>query len=91
MASSVHRGLTYQLARRFSKVHDLGIKQAPFFVLIGAQMPSILIEMAFLTNLQDRQLLREQAFLRSLAKGVVEGVQGYLKGVDNSLVRGKGR
>ena len=91
LASGVHRGLTYQLSRRFSKVHDLGIKQAPFFVLIGAQMPSILIEMAFLTNLQDRQLLREQDFLRSLAKGVVEGIQGYLKGAGNSLVSDKGR
>jgi N-acetylmuramoyl-L-alanine amidase len=86
LASAVHRGLSYQLSRRYSKVYDLGIKQAPFFVLIGAQMPSILIEMAFLTNFQDRQLLSEQAFLRSLAQGVLEGIQGYLKGANHSSV-----
>lgn len=64
---------------------NLGVKQAPFYVLIGAEMPAILIEVAFITNPIDYKQLRSEAFLDVMANKIVQGVQSYIHSTAASL------
>lgn len=59
------------------RVKDLGVKQAPFVVLIGAQMPSVLAEISFLTNRGDATLLKEGAYRQSIAQALFDAVVKY--------------
>jgi N-acetylmuramoyl-L-alanine amidase len=63
---------------------DRGVKKAPFVVLIGAQMPSILAEISFLTNPDDARQLREDAYKQRLAESLVAGVGKYLRGLSGT-------
>ena len=62
-------------------LHDRGVKKAPFVVLIGAQMPSILAEISFLTNPQDAEQLREGSYRERIAESLDAGVERYLRGL----------
>lgn len=55
------------------------VAQAPFFVLRGAAMPAVLVEMGYLTEPEDRRLLNDQAFLDRLLRSLVSGMSAYLK------------
>jgi len=65
-------------------MHDRGVKKAPFVVLIGAQMPSILAEISFLTNPQDAQQLREGNYRQRIAESLDAGVERYLRGLSGT-------
>ncbi len=56
---------------------DRGVKQAPFYVLIGAQMPSILVEMSFITNKEEARRLAKDKFQKTVAESIAEGVKKY--------------
>ena len=58
-------------------VQDLGVKQAPFMVLIGATMPSILAEISFLTNRQEATLLKTDKYKQQIAEALFAGVLRY--------------
>ena len=66
-------------ARRMPSCSDLGVKQAPFVVLIGAGMPSVLAEISFVTNKQEGQLLKTSAYRQQIAEALFDAVQGYQK------------
>jgi N-acetylmuramoyl-L-alanine amidase len=68
-----------------TKFKNLGVKQAPFYVLIGAEMPAILIEIAFITNPMDSDNLNTKAFLEIIADDIVAGVQNYIHSTAASL------
>lgn len=74
-AAMVQRALFQRL--RVAGVRDLGVRQAPFVVLIGAQMPSVLVEVAFLTNRQDQQLLKKSAYRQRIAEALLSGILRY--------------
>lgn len=79
LAQQVHQTMVAGLSENnFGKVQDLGVKQAPFYVLIGAQMPAILIEIAFISNEADAQNLQSAHFLKALAKEISSGIQSYV-------------
>jgi N-acetylmuramoyl-L-alanine amidase len=54
-----------------------GVRQAPFYVLNRAAMPAVLVEIGYLSNPKDRQLMNEKIFQESLAKALAEGVKKY--------------
>lgn len=58
--------------------HDRGIKKAPFVVLIGAQMPSVLAEIGFLSNPHEEQQLRRPDYRQKLAETLLKGISSYL-------------
>ena len=60
-------------------IPSLGVKQAPFYVLIGAHMPSILAEISFLSNTQEFRLLSEDSYRQSIAEGLATGVHRYIQ------------
>jgi N-acetylmuramoyl-L-alanine amidase len=68
-----------QQARRETK--DRGVKQAPFIVLIGANMPSILSEVSFLSNPSDERLLKTSAFRQKVAEALCRGIEAYAEAV----------
>ncbi len=65
--------------KRYTRVKSKGVKQAPFYVLLGAQMPSILIETAFISNSRECKRLVDPRYQERLAEGVVEGIRSYIK------------
>jgi N-acetylmuramoyl-L-alanine amidase len=76
-ATHVQRALVQKLAATDSGVKDLGVKQAPFLVLIGAAMPSVLAEISFLTNGQDVKLLRGAAYRQRIADALFDAIRKY--------------
>lgn len=67
------------------KFKNLGVKQAPFYVLIGAEMPAILIEVAFITNPLDSEYLSSESFLNIIAEDIATGVKSYIHSTTASL------
>ncbi len=78
LAHNVHNSLIHGLRENFEGIKDLGVKQAPFFVLIGAEMPAILIEMAFISNPVEAGMLRQDDFLNIFAEKISYGVESYI-------------
>jgi len=63
--------------RRKWQIQNNGVREAPFYVLMGAKMPSILIELGYITNPTEAKRLKTDAYLEYLARGVVDGVLAY--------------
>jgi N-acetylmuramoyl-L-alanine amidase len=76
-ATYVQRAMMETLGDANKGVKDLGVKQAPFVVLIGAAMPSVLAEISFLTNPQEVKLLRSPAYRQKIAEALFEAVRRY--------------
>ena len=76
-ASLVQSAMLERLKRGNGNVKDLGVKQAPFMVLIRATMPSILAEISFLTNPQEATLLRGTTYRQQIAEALFNGVMRY--------------
>jgi N-acetylmuramoyl-L-alanine amidase len=59
--------------------NNLGVKQAPFYVLIGAQMPSILAEISFISNEREYNLLETPGYRQTIAQGLARGIKSYVE------------
>jgi N-acetylmuramoyl-L-alanine amidase len=77
LARLVQESLFAQAKKSDRRARDLGVKQAPFMVLVGAQMPSILTEISFLTNLQDAGLLATEKYRQQIAEALLAGITRY--------------
>lgn len=77
-AGLVQTHLVSHLKKNY-EVPSLGVKQAPFYVLIGAHMPSILAEISFLSNQHESSLLKEDSYRQSIAEGLASGVYQYIQ------------
>jgi N-acetylmuramoyl-L-alanine amidase len=76
-ADMVQRSMVRKLSARNAAVRNIGVKQAPFVVLIGAAMPSVLAEISFVTNKQDATLLKTGAYRQQIAEALFDAVQRY--------------
>jgi N-acetylmuramoyl-L-alanine amidase len=76
-ATFVQRAMVEHLTPGYRGLKDLGVKQAPFVVLIGASMPSVLAEISFLTNAQEARLLRTAAYRQKVAEALFEAIRKY--------------
>jgi N-acetylmuramoyl-L-alanine amidase len=83
-AGLIQRTLAAQLSAPGSPVQDHGVKQAPFVVLIGASMPSVLVEISFITNTQEGRLLKTPAYRQKIAQALFDGVRGYQKSLKSA-------
>ncbi|MCW7754706.1 N-acetylmuramoyl-L-alanine amidase [Desulfobotulus sp. H1] len=79
LASYVQKGMVDSVKPHYSHISDKGVKQAPFYVLLGAQMPSILIEAGFITNPRECQRLTNPQYQSRIADGIVEGIRRYIR------------
>jgi N-acetylmuramoyl-L-alanine amidase len=80
-ADTIQRAMVQRLSTRGQATTDRGVKQAPFVVLIGAEMPSVLAEISFLTNKQDAALLKTGAFRQQIAQALFDGILKYQQSV----------
>lgn len=86
LAHKVQDALSSGLSdRKFPQVKSLGVKQAPFYVLIGAEMPAILVEMAFISNKTDANQMKKESYQDALAGEIVQGLQKYIRTITASL------
>ncbi len=78
LADEVQKALYGKINGRYHDVKNLGVKQGPFYVLVGASMPSILVETAFVSNTQEECRLSSPAYQEMTADGIVKGVRDYI-------------
>lgn len=77
LAQIVQTNMIRTMRAQNKAVLDLGVKQAPFVVLIGAQMPSVLAEISFLTNKTEAGLLKNNAYKQRIAQALADAVLKY--------------
>jgi N-acetylmuramoyl-L-alanine amidase len=76
-AAMVQQSLHEQLRKQDRSARNLGVKQAPFMVLVGATMPSVLTEVSFLTNRAEAALLRSATYRQRIAEALFAGILKY--------------
>jgi N-acetylmuramoyl-L-alanine amidase len=81
LAETVQKSMAKRLGSRNGSLRDLGVKQAPFVVLIGAVMPSVLAEISFVTNKQDGALLKTGAYRQQIAQALFDAIMNYQQGL----------
>ncbi len=79
LAKAVQSNVVARTRKKYSKVKDLGLKHALFYVLIGVRMPSVLVESAFISNRREEKRLRSNAYLDTLSDGIVRGVRSFVE------------
>lgn len=77
LAQSLQRGIINRVARAGYKFNDNGVRPAPFYVLVGARMPAVLVEFGYLTNPGDATKISQAAFCKAQAEGLVNGILSY--------------
>ena len=87
LAYMVQRKLVRRLRSKFRHVRDHGVKQAPFYVLIGAKMPAILVETSYISNPMEAKRLNNSRYQREIAKGIADGIDAYISQI-HSLALG---
>jgi N-acetylmuramoyl-L-alanine amidase len=80
-AADVQKSLYDDLEDGNPGLRDRGVKKAPFVVLIGANMPSILAEISFLTNSDDAREMQQPAYRQRIAESLYRGVSRYISGL----------
>jgi N-acetylmuramoyl-L-alanine amidase len=78
LAEQLQGAVVSRLGAEWDGVEDLGVKEGPFYVLVGAYMPCVLVEISFLTNSLDGRRLGTAKYQRALAEGMYEGVRRYI-------------
>jgi N-acetylmuramoyl-L-alanine amidase len=88
-ASDVQQALYSGLAARNANIRDRGVKKAPFIVLIGANMPSILAEISFVSNPDDERKLGTPEYRQKIADSLYRGISKYVNGLSGVKVASK--
>ncbi len=78
LARDIQTVLYKRMSRVSRGIHNRGVRKAPFVVLIGANMPSVLAEISFLSNPHSEHLLRDPAYREQIAKALFRGVENYI-------------
>jgi N-acetylmuramoyl-L-alanine amidase len=79
LAALVQRSLYSGSREIFPRARNRGVRSAPFIVLIGAEMPAVLVEVAFISNPRDERLLKKADSQQVLAQALSTGIEGYLR------------
>jgi N-acetylmuramoyl-L-alanine amidase len=83
LAEDIQDSLSKRMQKTHKPVRNRGVRKAPFVVLIGADMPSILTEISFLSNPADEQLLKKPEQRQKVAEGLYQGVASYLESMNS--------
>jgi len=87
LAAEVQQALVAGLRPHYSRIKDLGVKQGPFHVLLGATMPSVLIEAGFISNPREEKRLESANYQKRVAAAIVTGVKNYSATIDQVAQR----
>ncbi|WP_321493018.1 N-acetylmuramoyl-L-alanine amidase [uncultured Desulfobacter sp.] len=78
LANDVHKSMVVGMQKKYSNIRDLGVKQAPFYVLLGARMPAILIETSFISNKTECKLLMTSSYRNDICNAIADGIEKYI-------------
>jgi N-acetylmuramoyl-L-alanine amidase len=84
LATVIQEGLVKGISKKYSNVRDLGVRQGPFYVLLGATMPSVLVETAFLSHPREEKRLKSSAYQKTAAKAIAAAIKDYA--INNKLI-----
>ena len=90
-AEDIQESLSNRIQKTSKSVRNRGVRKAPFVVLIGADMPSILTEISFLSNPADEKLLKQPEQRQKVAEGLYQGISSYLQNMNSVTVNLPGR
>ena len=79
LAAEIQQSLVSRLDHHYPGVKDLGVRQGPFYVLVGATMPSVLVETAFISNHREEKRLTSSAYEEAPAEAIAQGIRDYAK------------
>jgi N-acetylmuramoyl-L-alanine amidase len=77
LAAEIQRALVGRLGKQFDEIRDLGVRQGPFYVLLGATMPSVLVEAAFISHPREERRLATSSYLEHTADAIADAVKSY--------------
>lgn len=78
LAHYVQDSLVSNIKKSYKRVTDLGVKQALFYVLVGATMPSVLVEVSFISNPEEENMLAKESYRLQIAKALSKGINTYV-------------
>jgi len=84
LANDIQKNLVLTLQKKYKDVKDLGYKGGPFWVLIGVETPSVLVEVSYLSNSREETRLKNVQYRQYIAQGIYNGIKEYM----NSLGKG---
>lgn len=90
-AQDIQDSLAKRIQKNAKNVKNRGVRKAPFVVLIGADMPSILTEISFLSNPADEKLLKQPDQRQRVAEGLYQGISSYLQNMNSMTVNLPGK
>lgn len=76
-AIDVQAGILEAVRKKYKDVNDSGVREGPFWVLVGAQMPSILVELGYISHPEESRRLYEKEYQQLLANGIANGIDSY--------------
>lgn len=79
LAEKIHKHLLQHLKQNFGPRDDLGVKGGPFWVLIGSEMPAVLVEASHLSNAKEEAALKTEIYRQAVAVGLFRGIMEYVK------------
>ena len=85
LAAIVQKRLHKTMSKKFSGIQNLGVKEGPFFVLHDTNMPSILVEVGFVTNGRESRQLKNKIYQKWLAESIARGIHEYLEEMAPSI------
>jgi N-acetylmuramoyl-L-alanine amidase len=78
LAHSVQNSMISSLKKSYRKIENLGVKYAPFYVLVGAGMPSVLVEVSFISNREEEKRLASSRYKDKIAEAIAKGIDSYI-------------
>jgi N-acetylmuramoyl-L-alanine amidase len=79
LSQCIQASMVANLLRKYDAIDDLGVKKAPFYVLLGAQMPSTLVEVSFLSNRDEARRLGSPEYRQAVAAGLYLGIINFIQ------------
>jgi len=79
LSNHLQKSLVTRLASKYQGIKNLGVKGGPFWVLIGGEMPSVLVEVSYLSNLLEEQRLNTTQYRQAVAQGIYDGILQYIE------------
>ncbi|MCP4349943.1 MAG: N-acetylmuramoyl-L-alanine amidase [Desulfobacterales bacterium] len=79
LADNVQNSVCRLLSEKYSKINNRGTKQSPLYVLLGTDMPAVVIGTSFISNPRECKRLTSEEYQDDLSKGIVEGIRNYIK------------
>jgi len=89
LATHVQDSVHKNMRKNYNRIKSKGVKQAPFYVLLGAQMPAILIETAFISNSRECKRLMNSVYQDRLCDSIIYGIKQYIQETNPTAFMGK--